>query len=156
MEETVIQGSRAKSAMLLLVALAFTAVAFSMVQDPDIEGWKAWGGLLFFGLCLIVGVWKFLAPNRLVLGREGFTMHVGRAHFVRWDDVETFHIWRNPAPLSMQKLVAWTYKAGRKPSGQVARMAAGLGAEGSLPSLLAMKPERLVDLMNQRLEAFRK
>lgn len=154
MSETVIQGSRGKSAVMLLVSGLFVLGGILMIRDPDVSRAVAWLCLGFFGFCALVALATMVQPNRLVLRERGFTATaLWRSFDVAWDDVEVFYVWKNPA--AHQKLAAWRYRAGRAPRGALAAMSDSLGAQGSVPGLYGLSTPALVELLNSRLEASR-
>jgi len=154
MSETVIAGSRGKSALMLLVSLIFVAGGILLLRSPDVSRAVAWLCLGFFGVCTVVAAATLIAPNRIVLSDRGFTATaLWRSFDVAWDDVEGFHVWKNPA--AHQTLAAWRYRPGHAPTGVLAGMSDSLGAQGSVPGLYGMSTPALVELLNTRLEASR-
>jgi len=152
--DQVIVGSRTKNFLFLLLGLVLTVGGLvAALDDNDVA---AWGATAFFGLCDLIFLFQLIRPPTLTLGREGFRYSgMGRSWDVAWEDIERFQVWKNPVPISMQRLVSWTYKDGRRPTGAMAEISAGLGAEGAIPGLMSLSTDKLVILMNQRLEASR-
>jgi hypothetical protein len=154
LNETVIEGSRAKSAFMLLISLGFVAIGVFLLRQPDVSRSVAWLCLAFFAVCALVALAMLVKPNRIVLGPKGFkATALWRSFDVAWDDVEGFHVWKNPA--AHQTLAAWSYRPGRAPASPMAGVSASLGAEGAVPGMYGMSTRALVDLLNQRLEASR-
>jgi hypothetical protein len=154
MGEEIIHGSRGKTAGFLAVSLAFVVIGGWMVsRDP--ADWRAIGCLVFFGLGAVVFLVQLVAPPTLTLAPHGFAYKgmFGRGFDVAWDDVESFHIWQNP--FARQRMLAWTYRPGRGKTSGMAGVSRQLGADGAVPGLWTISPERLRDLMNQRLSVAR-
>lgn len=155
MSETVIEGSRVKAGFVLLISLAFVAIGVFLLRQPDVSRSVAWLCLAFFGVCALVGLASLVKPNRIALREHGFTATaLWRSFDVAWDDVEDFHVWKNPA--AHQTLAAWRYRPGREPRGPLAAMSESLGAQGSVPGGYGMSTPALVALLNRRLEASRR
>jgi hypothetical protein len=153
MTDRVIKGSRAKGVLLLVVGLALTGMGVFLLRG-DADKTIAWLCVGFFGLCSLVAAAIVVQPGEVRLGRDRFTVKsLGRSFDVAWDDIEGFHVWKNP--YAHQSLAAWTYKPGRRPSGALAQASANLGAEGAMPGMLKMSTPDLVALLNSELEARR-
>lgn len=154
MSETVIKGSRAKVLLLLVACLLFTAAGVWMLRDPDIDRTMAWLCIVLFGLGIPLALFMLVRPGSLTLRADGFTVRtLWKSFDVAWDDVEAFHAWQNP--YARQRLVAWSYRPGHAPAGALAGVSARLGAEGAMPGMMSLSTDKLVTLMNQRLEASR-
>jgi hypothetical protein len=145
-EETVILGARWKSALPLLISLAFVALGLSLSHGPAakhvIVGWLT---VLFFGFCFLTGVLQLMRPTRLRMTPQGFTIEMfpWRPRTVSWGDVDEFFLWTRRGA----KLVAFSYVPGRAPDGLITRANRAVGAEGALPAGLRVRPERLLELM---------
>ncbi|MBX3480983.1 MAG: hypothetical protein KF842_11335 [Caulobacter sp.] len=152
-----IYGSRGKLALILVIGLIFVAIGVLLVSRPDQTASDlliAWGAVGFFGLCVLVAGYQLVRPSRLDLTASGFTYTglFGKSFTVAWSDVETFHVWQNPA--AAHRLVAWRYFEGRAPRG--AAIGQALGAEGAIPGAWTLSTDRLAALMQSHLEASRK
>ena len=148
--------SLGKTLAILLVCLAFVAIAIFAPDDhSQSKSWRFWCGS-FFGLCGFVGVWTLARPRKLTLDSEGFTLSGG---FLRspkktlWDVVEGFFVYRLPRG---GKMIGFNYIPGRGPSTALVKLNGRLGAEGALPKLWPGPPEALAEELNSYRGRFSK
>lgn len=114
---------------ILLLCLAFCAIAVLMLRDGRLQGWFC---LAVFGLgSLIATVALLPGANYLNLYKEGFTFSsMFRAHHVRWDEVAGFVV----VHIGANQLVGWLYREGRQPQGRGVRLSLALaGCHAALP-----------------------
>ena len=76
LQTEVFVSSRSKTALMLLISLAFIACALFLPTDGTSQSWRYYGGA-FFGLGVIVFAWLLIRPQRLTLDPEGFALSGG-------------------------------------------------------------------------------
>ncbi|WP_333677478.1 STM3941 family protein [Dyella sp.] len=89
MSPIVINASRLKYALLLLVAVGFVfAGAFMVAFDAATEAWLGWANIVLFGACIPLFLWQLLdARPRLVMDEQGIfdrTLGVG---VIPWSEI---------------------------------------------------------------------
>lgn len=153
MTPLVIRGARWKGVLALLGAMAFVGLGAWLTRSGDPAAKVAgWVGVLFFGLCGVLGAGLLVRPAELRLHEDRFELTSSfRTHEVAWRDVDTFVLWTHRGV----QLVGWRCRPGRQPQGLLAELNRGLGLDGALPSGWPMKPEALLHLLQSRLEAAR-
>ena len=160
MSELTLHTSKAKSLLLLLASLLFTAAGVFMALDGELMGHV---GYVFFGLCSLAYVVQLITGGGYLKLKEDefeFFSGFGRKQCVSWDDVDSFGVAvvRNLSRYYVPptRLVGWNYKQGVDVSkfGRVTSKTLS-GREACLPDTYGMKLEELVSLLNEHLERSR-
>jgi hypothetical protein len=140
-QSIVVRESRGKILLLWIGSAAFTAMGVWWTRDPGIKAFEAWGGLIFFGACLVISTLLLIRPGVLTLSPEGFRVQaLWRNKLTRWDDVTGFRIW---SPRRFTRYIVYDFTPGHKRG-----LSAALGF-GSLPGNWSMSPPDLLALMNE-------
>jgi hypothetical protein len=146
-EARTITGSRAKTALYLLISIIFVAVGAMLLRGPSASA-MAWLCVAFFGLGVLLFAWLLIRPQTLDLDSEGFTLGGGMVRSpkkVLWREVEGFHVYRLPRG---GKMIGYSYAPGPKKESAAVAFARDLGAESALPRGWPQSPEKMVDLLN--------
>ncbi len=135
----------AKKALLALGAAVFVLLGVWLLpREPRV----ALAGIIFFGLCALVGLVNLL-PNSsyLTLTEKGFLfVSLFRKHFVEWSDVQSFV----PVRIQRRSMVGWNYSPEFRGSKRLRSVNSAIaGVEAALPDTYGMPAEQLADLMNQ-------
>jgi len=147
-----LRPARTKTAFLLTVSLAFTAIGVVMVNSG--EGIPGWFVALFFGVCSVAFAIQ-LCPGAsyLQLFPDGFVVcSLFRRHaLIRWDSVSEFRV--APVPGSGMKMVVYSRDHSRHP--RLTAINRNLtGATDALPDTYGRPPGELAELLNKwRLQA---
>jgi len=137
----IVNESKGKIFGLWLGSLVLTAGGAWMVQDPTTKPWEAWGGLIFFGACVLIMTLLLIRPAVLTLGPEGFRVQMlWRNSLTRWDEVTGFRVW---SPGRGVRQIAFDYAPGYK---RGLKSVLGFGA---LPGNWSKSPQELLDLMTE-------
>jgi hypothetical protein len=154
MDDTVIQSSRGKILLYLVVSLVFSLGSLAMVQSDHSDGaWKLWLGGIFFGFGSLVFVALLIRPQRLVLDRTGFALEGGLVlspKKVAWSDVDEFFVWRLPRG---GKSVGYRYRPGAKNVPKIVKVNRAFGADGALPRAWPLGPDELAAELNAYRES---
>lgn len=101
MESVTIHGSRLKAGLLVLAGLAFVAIGFWMLNDPDgtsryspealhVVGFLS---IAFFGAATLAAIVQLFRPAKLVIGPDGLTyVHMSGRKAWRWSAVGPFRV----------------------------------------------------------------
>ena len=144
-EPQIFKPNKLKNLILFLGCSIFVAIGiFLLDKDPKI----GWGGIVFFGLGVIVSLIQFY-PNStyLKLTDEGFEVKgLFRSSFTKWTDIKDFR----QGQIKGNKMIFFDYtdkhkkwKSGKK----VAKFLSG--KEGALQSHYNIKTEELLNLMKE-------
>jgi hypothetical protein len=145
---TVIRGVRWKYALAVLGGIMFVTLGVWIGAQGGVEaaviGWVA---VLVFGPMTVLGVGQVIRPAELTLHADRFELRAGfrQPTQVAWADVDEFFVWSHRGT----RLVAWRCKSGREPKGGLAAMNRALGLDGGLPTGWPVKPERLLEVMEE-------
>jgi hypothetical protein len=149
MNETILRPSRRKVAVYASISLLFVVVGFLTRGE---EGWFAWSGIVFFGLCFLVFVANLVPGCSLLrLSAEGFEMRsLFRSHSYRWQDIELFGVGR----VGLRRMVMFNFAASFRSHAKGRAVAASLtGWQGALPDTYGLSAEALAELLNERRNA---
>ena len=149
MSELTLHTSKAKSLLLLLASLLFTAAGVFLAKDGELMGNVAYA---FFGLCSVAYMVQLTTGGGYLKLRDD-EFEFGRAfrqHRVKWKDVENFEIWTVANLPGSPKQVGWNYKEGVEVS-KFVRINKKLGIDDTLGETYGMKMEELLSLMNEFL-----
>ncbi len=172
MEEIKVYRSVWKSLFLLIVCFAFAALGILMLRDED-AGNKtaAWVSILFFGLGGLFMLYIILKERLsrvpyIVVTDTKVAMNIGFRHWeVLFVDVAIFYVFRmSPHRFGGTSLIGIKYKKGIEQrkldnanrAGRAVRRFNNkfYGSQESIPADgLTMSPQRLCDLLNERLAA---
>lgn len=141
----VIESSRSKTILLIVICTVFVAIGWWMThsgQTKDVV--FAWLGIGFFGLGIPAGLIQLVRPATLEIGPTGVTLRtVFRAHSYRWSDVKDFRVFQ----IKSAKLIGFdftdSYPGQRALSGMNRSIA---GVEASLPGL-SIGADQLCELL---------
>jgi len=146
MEAIILQPSRIRAILFLLVCLVFVAVGCWIIIREN--SWIGWLNVFFFGVGAVVFIMNLIpGKSYLKLTPEGFEVSsLSRSYTYRWTEVAQFGV----ADVSFNKMVVFNYspsyqkaKKGRRISRQLASWEAGLH------DTFGMKPQDLADLLNR-------
>lgn len=152
MGEETLQRSRTKTALGLVGSLAFVALGAWIVGDDGAASWKGWAAIVFFGGCAVVYLLNLVRPVSVRLDATGFTVDgVFKSTFTSWEDVESFYLYK----LRRTRLVAWKARPGRQRRSVLSAVNGALGAPNSLPGMMQLPTEAVLEKMSARLEASR-
>ena len=142
-------GSRAKTATLLAISIAFVAIAVLLPDSARGSYEMSIAAALFFGFCALVFLWLLIRPHRIVVDSEGFAMVGGLVFSPKktlWRDAEPFFVCRLA---NRRKVVGFNYRSGARDSSPLLKFnRRSAGADGALPILPRGSPEELVDQLN--------
>lgn len=145
----VILGNKKKAAWLLVGSAMFVAGSVAMISSGDNEGW---GGVVFFGLCLLVSLYM-LTPNaiRLTIDKNGVEMKtLFKPVKLAWTDVESFYVGTIRTGLATTKLIGIKYSSTYSKAAAGRQFASTLtGMEGALPNHFSRSAEELCNLLNE-------
>lgn len=139
--------------LLTLASGIFVAIGLFMVRDPNANPTAGWGALIFFGLCLIIGLMKlFGASDSLRIDEDGFSYSsLGRVTRVQWDTLQSVKPVTLGLPIIGQRVVGFTFLSKYRQSGaDLARKISG--SDGAMPSSYGVKAQMLAVAMQKRLE----
>ena len=147
MSETVIlRSSRLKWLALLVSSLVFAlGGVLVFFAAPNGRG----GGVFvtgFFGLCAVIALLQLLAPGRIELSPDGFTVYgLGTRTTTPWSDVSSFATVRASA---LSKVVAINPADSRTLGRAGAAVRKVVGFNRALPDTYGLNAEDLAALMN--------
>lgn len=151
-ETLVIQQSRWKTALFLLLSIVFVIGGIWMINDPDGSGRRSaeylhfwgWVTVLFFGLGFFALIGRLIRPSQLLLSPQGFTIrHFLRQDHFPWGSVASFHVWSHRGA----KMPGWRLHDDSPEFGVGARISRGLGTDGSMGGGWDRSPEAIVALL---------
>ena len=139
MEEIRIYHSIWKSALVMVGCVAFTVIGIHMLHHENSD-WRAWLGILFFGLGGLFYLWFFLKERLtqkpfIIVTDSRLIMNSVKKYDVDFRDVKAFYLTK-VGTVNMIGAQSKTNKKRYKP----------FSVDG-----LTMKPKELCDLLNQRL-----
>lgn len=141
---------RAKMVLLTFGSGAFVSIGLWLLPRVPLF---ALAGIIFFGLCGLVGLINLL-PNSsyLTLTEQGFSfVSLFCKHFVAWSDVESF----TPVKIQRKGMVGWNYSSEFQRSKRLRRINITIaGVEAGLPDTYGMPAEHLAYLMNQLRDVY--
>ena len=123
-----------------------------IVSEGASADFRAWLGVVFFGLGVTVFTVQLFRPMVIALDVDGFTVSGGlirNAKLTRWHDVEGFFVYQLPRG---GKMVGYNYKAGAPGRPKMANINKFLGAEAAVPKGFVLSPEKLAVTMNSYRE----
>jgi hypothetical protein len=139
---------------LTLPSGIFVAIGVMMVLDVGYESKvKAWFALIFFGLCLAVGLFKlFGKPDTMKFDQSGFIYtSLGRVVRQEWAHVTGFGTYRVFGIIG-NKMVGMNMRTDlQSPATAIAKGLAGF--DGALPTSYGVKHQVLAQAMQTRMEA---
>jgi hypothetical protein len=144
-ETVTLHPRRWKTALLLLICLAFTLIAIAMIRDGQRMGWFV---VVFFSLCTVTfGVLLLPGSAYLRLTPEGFeTRSLFRTHHARWADITAFRAGR----IGLNAMVLIQYAPSYAHARKLRAVSAALtGAEGALPDTYGHSAQQLAELLNE-------
>jgi hypothetical protein len=149
----VIKASAGKTILLLVLSVGFVLIGGSeIISEGASVDFRAWLGVMFFGLGAIVFSVLLFRPMIIALDLDGFTVSGGlirNAKLTPWRDVEGFFVYKLPRG---GKLVGYNYTAGASSRSKMASINKLLGAEAALPKGFVLSPEKLAETMNDYRE----
>ena len=137
-----------KGALFLGMSLIFVAAGIIMVRDPSVDRIKAWGAVLFFGLCAAVFFWMLVRPMKLALDHDGFTLSGGlmrKQEQTRWQDVQGFFLLRMPRGV---RTVGFNFEPAARQGSLLHNVNRAVGAEASLPPGWPGSAQEMADDLN--------
>lgn len=135
---------------MLLVSLAFVAIALFLPPDGKSQDWRVYGGG-FFGLGAVVFTCLLVRPQRLTLDQEGFCLSGGlmlpsRVKKIPWRDVKEFFVWRSGRG---NKMIGLNFQPDASERSKFVRFSrTAFGADGALPGLWLGGVENVVEELN--------
>jgi hypothetical protein len=129
--------------------------AFLLTQSDPTQTLAAWGAIVFFGLCLIVGLLKLFGKRDTIkFDQSGFTFtNLGQSNRMTWDQFSSFGTYRNGLPLIGAEAVGMNLVESQKT--KASNFANKLvGFDGSLPTSYGVKPKILAEALQKRLDAY--
>jgi hypothetical protein len=153
----VIRQARGKLVRILLLSIVMTAlVVFAwrgMRADGDPKAPLMLAGACFFALGIPLFSYQLVRPATLTLTPQGFSYHgIGKGWSRAWSDIAGFGLLEQRSRgIKTSSMLCWTYQPhydSQKVGRQVASFVSG-GAEGALPGMWSLKPEALLELMEQ-------
>lgn len=104
----VVRTSLVKTGLLFIAGIVISAALTGVPGEGGRILPLPWAIALVAMLTLICGM-NALRPNKVTFTADYFEIQGvwGKPVRTLWLDIETIAIWRNPAPRSFQKLVAW-------------------------------------------------
>jgi hypothetical protein len=154
-QNCVLTEPKGKFIWLSISALAFVVIGVFMVRGNNagdvIAGWV---GIVFFGLCLLVGLLKlWVKLDTLTLDQTGLTFTVlGRTNFILWDQITEFGTYNQSGLPLGPKVVGMNFKEVHKTKA-TAIASSMVGFDGGLPSSYGVKPHVLAEALQRRLAA---
>jgi hypothetical protein len=140
----VFHASKRKMLAVLAGSLAFVAGSLFVLDKEPVTGYL---GLLFFGLCAVVGAVS-LHPRAsyLELTEQGFAFaSLFRRASVPWRDVQGFVTVR----IQLNHMVGWNYVPGFQGAEAMRKASTALaGVQAALPDTYGMSAEALAALLN--------
>ena len=134
-----------KAVMVVLGSLAFVLAGWWMRHEHP---WVGWASILFFGFCLVAGLWMLLAPKSIYLQLDAQGLLIAspfRRQHIPWADIAGFEI----VSIKGARMIAIHYLTA--PNAERRFSAAVSGIEGAIPNSYA---GRLEDIL-QSLETYR-
>jgi hypothetical protein len=151
--EEVIQSSRLKTVLYLVISVAFTAISPLLIRSESakdqVVGWLC---LALFGTGVVVFVWTLIRPMSLVLDSHGFTLSGGLVRKPRrelWSDITGFHVWSLPRGGTM---IGYGYVPGARKPSALRSFNQSMGAEAALPKGWKLGPKAMVERLNDYRE----
>lgn len=141
---------------LTLGSLVFVLAGIFMLRQKDpVQTMIAWGTLIFFGLCLLVGLLKlFGKADSLKFDQNGLTYtSLGRPVRIEWDHVAEFGTYINGPAFLGTKMIGMNMTEAQKTKA-TAMASALVGFDGALPTTYGVKATVLADALQTRLEAY--
>ena len=154
-QEQVIVARRWQTvATMPLAVLAILLGLWALTQPTAylvVPGWVA----IFFGAAAIpVLLIQFLRPQRLRLNPEGLVIDAGglaKPKFLHWSDLEGFYVWK----IRNSRMPAFRYADGHEPHSPIVHaMRKRTGVDGALAAPWPLRPEVLVNVLNQYRQYF--
>jgi hypothetical protein len=144
----IIAMSRWKVGLLLIGSLLLAAGgAWMIAREPG----KASGYfcLLFFGLCVLVFIWRFLSPPRLEISRDGLAWFNGRKTLTyAWNDFAGFRTYK-PSSRNLSKYVGYQYREDHPKRGKMAAVARAIaGVDGGFSGQWELSADKVAALLN--------
>jgi hypothetical protein len=150
-EEQVIVARRWQTfATFPLAVVAILLGVWALLQPSSyltLPGWTA----IFFGAAAVPVLFvQALRPQRLRLNPEGLVIDaggLGKPRMLRWADFEGFYLWK--------RTPAFRYVEGHEPHPTIAHaMRKRTGVDGALAAPWPVRPEVLVNVLNQYRQFF--
>jgi hypothetical protein len=161
----VIRSSRWKAGILTLVCLAFTIACAAMLMTEIPKGatfgdlWKAWLGVVFFGIGIVVALSALIWPGSLTLTPDGVQCRINigpglsRSFGYAWKDIVEIRLWK-PARGGKQVAVVLTDEYPRSRTLKLNRQLFNI--DNSFAGSWELSPPALCDLMTQAWTAYRR
>ncbi len=150
-EPKIFRPSRFKNSILFFGCSLFVAICVYIPSDKPLIHW---GGLIFFGIGMLVSLISF-HPNAtyLKLTDEGFELKsLFRSHFTKWSEVTDLKILSITYKLTTHKFIGYNYTSKHKKWKQGKKISKFLSyKDGVIPNsgLYNIKVEDLLDLMKE-------
>jgi hypothetical protein len=144
---------RTTGVLLSLGSGIFVTIGLFMIQDPSANPQTSWGALIFFGLCLVVGLMKlFGSSDVLRLDEDGFSYtSLGRVTRIQWGTLASIKPITLGLPFIGQRVVGFNFlDKYRQSSANFARSISG--SDAAMPSAYGVKAKVLAAAMQKRLE----
>jgi hypothetical protein len=132
----------------------FVAVGLLLLSNGEDNLVAAWGAIVFFGLCLVVGLLKlFGKPDWIKFDQNGFTFsNFGKETRFEWRDMTGFGTYKVGPPLGATTMIGINLSESQK-SKLTSFNNALVGFEAALPTNYGVKPMDLAMAMQKRMEA---
>lgn len=149
MEPREIQQSTGKAYLFLAGSFLFVGMCAYSLHTTTEHRFILWAGLLLFGFGIPVFAAMIVRPQRLLLDATGFEMLGGvrfRRNKVLWAEVDRFFLY---SAGRAGKQIGFNYKPEVNRLGRMRPINRAFGAEGVLPNMWDMKPDAVVQLLNE-------
>lgn len=143
-EILVIRASRLKGLFALVAALIFVVLGVMLIDEKPII---AWGGIVFFGLGIPVGLIFLFRPPELRLDSQGFQMvSLFKPAGFAWSDVEGFYM----TETSGAKMIGIVFSPDCEKLRRSRRWTeAFTGVAGAVPNIYNRPAEEVCALLNE-------
>lgn len=166
MNEIKVYHSVWKNAITIFGCLAFAVLGFLVLRE-DGRQWFGWIAVVLFGLGGLFMVYQVIKERithqpYLIIADEYVRMNSGKGYEIRYADVDSFFLTK----VVSAKMIGITYKkeieaqkmAEAKEAGRAVRRfnTRVAGTQAAIPVFdLTLKPQEIVDVLNERLIASR-
>jgi len=144
----VIAMSRWKMGLLLLASILFVVGGVWLIgREP--HSMTGYFCTLFFGLCALVFIWRFLSPPRLEISPAGLVWFNGRKTLTfSWNDFAAFRTYK-PSSRNLSKYVGYEYVEGHPRRGKMAAVARAIaGVDGGFNGQWELSADKVAALLN--------
>jgi hypothetical protein len=132
----------------------FVAIGLLLLSNGENNLVATWGAIVFFGLCLMVGLMKlFDKPDWIKFDQNGFIFsNFGKETRFEWRDMVSFGTYKVGPPLGATTMIGFNLSESQK-SKMTSFNSALVGFEAALPTNYGVKPMDLAMAMQKRMEA---